>query len=199
MTLTRENVLTAIDNNPKACENALLAMWARQTADEQNARATGHQNGIGFNSTDAELLSSFAEQVEKRRASGRPAGQCLSEKQLLWARKKLQKYGRQLLEIAEEKAAARIERAAEITTPAATPTPERAVMTCPDGCCSVEYDIMPANSRLVIEGNNMRWQTPKEMARAGVNNLRLPADMKAAVMARSVSPFDHIPEYTAAG
>lgn len=194
MELTRENVLTAIETNSKSCENALLGMYARQTTDEQRARATGHDNGIGFNGTDAGFLSSLAEQVTARRTAGRPAGTCLSEKQITWARKLLKKYGRQLLEIAQEKAAARSERAA--TTPADTTPAERVVVSCPDGCCSVEYPL-PAVSRLVIEGANMRWKTPKEMAADGINNLRLPDDIKAAVMARAgVSPFDSIPEYT---
>jgi hypothetical protein len=111
MELTKEYIIGAINARNDAAENALLGLYARQTADEQQNQTTSHTNGMGFSGCDADILSSFAEQVERKRERGARSGQCLSEKQLSLLRKKLVKYGRQLLEIAEEKAANRAESA----------------------------------------------------------------------------------------
>lgn len=77
-------------------ERAIVALFERQTADEQAVSATRENNKIGFNGVDAEILSSFAKQVLW--------GRKLSEKQLAIAFKKLPKYAKQLATIAEEKA-----------------------------------------------------------------------------------------------
>lgn len=74
---------------------ALTTLYAHQTADEQDSKQTSDHNGEGFNGTDAEFLSSLAEQVEKRR--NWQAGARLSVKQYEWAHKKMQKYAAQLV------------------------------------------------------------------------------------------------------
>lgn len=111
---TADELIAIINANDTAAANALLGLYARQTADEQEAQANGHKNGQGFNGTDAAILSSFAEQVLAWKAtpeSLRRHRSPLSPKQLEMLRKKIAKYSRQLVEIAEEKAAARAERA----------------------------------------------------------------------------------------
>jgi hypothetical protein len=85
---------------------ALEVIFERQTADEQDSGQTTHENGIGFNGLDAEILSSFAKQV--KRWKGTPEGQRrfpvpLSEKQLNIARRKMAKYAGQLERIVREK------------------------------------------------------------------------------------------------
>jgi hypothetical protein len=80
-----------------AVERAVLVLYQRQTADEQVTSSTSHENGIGFNGTDAFILSSFAEQIQD---STYPKGRRLSPKQMGVARRKVQKYTRQLIEVA---------------------------------------------------------------------------------------------------
>ena len=69
-----EYVKVQLSTNPAWAQRAIVKLWERQTADEQAAQTTGHDNGIGFNGTDAFILSSFAEQINK--------GRTLSPKQL---------------------------------------------------------------------------------------------------------------------
>lgn len=114
---TTEDLFAAIEKSDACAVNALLALYQRQTEDEQEDRLTSHRNGIGFSAVDADLLSSFAQQAERNRelktAGERPAHWSdLSPKQMEILRKKLRRYGRQLGEIAEERAAARQERRA---------------------------------------------------------------------------------------
>jgi hypothetical protein len=103
-------IYTAIDienmlrTNNFAVERALTVLYARQTADEQISKTTNNNNGCGFNMIDAEIFSSFAEQVAKSRY---PKGQRLSPKQFGICRKenkhgrmKIAKYVNQLLEVA---------------------------------------------------------------------------------------------------
>ena len=82
-------VKTQLSSNPAWAQRAIVKLWQRQTADEQAAQTTGHDNGIGFNGTDAFILSSFAEQINK--------GRTLSPKQLVIAFKKLPKYSKQII------------------------------------------------------------------------------------------------------
>lgn len=70
----------------------ILAIHARQTADEQACGATVEDNGVGFNGVDAEILSSFAKQYKERGF--------LSKRQIEIARKKMVKYSGQLANIA---------------------------------------------------------------------------------------------------
>lgn len=84
-----EHIRMQLSTNPAWAQRAIVKLWERQTADEQSAKTTGHDNGIGFNGTDAFILSSFAEQIKK--------GRTLSVKQLAIAFKKLPKYTRQII------------------------------------------------------------------------------------------------------
>jgi len=106
--MTRQDILSLLNetipgSNPQqftlkanfAVERAILVLYSRQTADEQITKSTSNENGMGFNSTDAGILSSFALQIQD---SGYPKGKRLSPKQMAIARNKVQKYTRQLIE-----------------------------------------------------------------------------------------------------
>lgn len=69
----------------------LVAIFNKQTADEKVEGRTSHDNGIGFNGVDAEILTSFAMQYIERGF--------LTPKQIVMARKKMLKYAGQLLKI----------------------------------------------------------------------------------------------------
>lgn len=88
--MIREKLLT----DPRWLRRAIVAIWQRQTADEQSALTTKYHNGVGFNGRDAGILSSFAEQITR--------GRTLSAKQVAVARKLMPKYSRQLASIANE-------------------------------------------------------------------------------------------------
>lgn len=79
--------------NGRWAVRALTHIYEYQTADEQESGFTRNLNGVGFSGADSEILSSFAEQVLKGRA--------LSEKQMRIVFKKMPKYARQLMVIAE--------------------------------------------------------------------------------------------------
>jgi len=72
----------------------ILAIYDRQTADEQTTEQTRYHNGVGFGATDAEILSSFAKQLQK--------GRTLSQKQVTIATRLMMKYAMQLARIARE-------------------------------------------------------------------------------------------------
>lgn len=83
----------------RACE----VIYAHQTESEKDARITVEDNGVGFSGRDAEILSSFAEQIITNRAA-RKAGTfpkhygLLSPKQTSILHKLMPKYAAQLIE-----------------------------------------------------------------------------------------------------
>ena len=76
-------------------DRALIAIYNGQTAAEQEAAATVEDNGIGFSGIDAEILTSFAQQLQKRGF--------LSPKQRAIVARKMPKYAGQLWCLAVEK------------------------------------------------------------------------------------------------
>ena len=72
---------------------ALTLVYRNQTADEQNAQQTIEHNGIGFSGPDAEILSSFAQQYQRR---GR-----LSPKQMNLLKRKIPSYAKQVAHVAD--------------------------------------------------------------------------------------------------
>lgn len=72
---------------------AVVAIYERQTIDEQSTESTNHHNGRGFTGADASFLSSIAKVIIEKRHS-------LTEKQLNCTRKKMMKYTGQLVKIA---------------------------------------------------------------------------------------------------
>lgn len=97
---TKESILDMLEKNDVMVERSLMVMYLRQTTDEQVMQSTGHNNGVGFNGTDAPFLSKLAEWVKDRKERNVPEGKRLSEKQRVIVRRKLKKYSRQLLEVA---------------------------------------------------------------------------------------------------
>ena len=73
---------------------ALIRIYELQTSDEQDSGYTKYHNKVGFNGTDADILSDFARQVNEKRFVG-------SIKQMNIIHKKMPKYARQLMEIAD--------------------------------------------------------------------------------------------------
>jgi hypothetical protein len=96
-TFTKEMIQSKITTNPTWATRAILTIYARQTADEQATESTNHRNGQGFTGSDADILSSFAKQIQ--------SGHTLSQKQLALAYKKLYKYAGQLVKVINEKGA----------------------------------------------------------------------------------------------
>ena len=89
---TKEEIKDLLERSNKMVHRSIVKIFEKQTADEKRSEATNHSNGVGFNSVDAHLLSSFAKQILK--------GYTLSEKQMYHARKKIMKYSGQLAKIA---------------------------------------------------------------------------------------------------
>jgi hypothetical protein len=106
-TYTEAEIVNMLRTNNYAVERALIALYNRQTATEQNAERTEVHNSMGFTAFDATIFTSFAKQVL---SSVRPQGQRLSPRQLEICRKesakgkmKIAKYARQLAEVANAK------------------------------------------------------------------------------------------------
>ena len=79
----------------------MLKIYEFQTATEQQIGTTKDHNDVGFSGCDAEILSSFCEQVKK--------GRTLSEKQMALVFKKMPKYWNQLSKLSDQ---AKVEAAA---------------------------------------------------------------------------------------
>lgn len=86
---TKDMIKELIQTNDKAVVRALLVIYNYQTESEKACGETRFDNGIGFNGVDANILTSFAEQVNTRGF--------LSPKQMMIARKKMLKYSGQIL------------------------------------------------------------------------------------------------------
>jgi hypothetical protein len=73
---------------------ALATIYARQTADEQSAGVTVHDNAVGFSGKDSEFLSSLAAQLQKKGT--------LSPKQWAALHKLIPAYGGQCLDVLDD-------------------------------------------------------------------------------------------------
>lgn len=105
------NTLNRTDRvGQRAVTMAIIRLYERQTADEQQARDARHQNGRGFSAFDAKTGTYMAKWALNGAKNGRP--RLLTGRWLHKARKMALKYKKQLLEIAQETARARA-RAAE--------------------------------------------------------------------------------------
>lgn len=96
----KDAVKSLLSSNDAAVERAVVALWKKQTEAEKSIHATTDANGVGFNALDADLLSSFAERISLKKLP-------LTEKQMVWARKKIMKYASQLAAIANANEAAK--------------------------------------------------------------------------------------------
>lgn len=93
-TWDKESIQELLKSNDKAVARAVLAVYRFQTEAEKSTQTTRDSNGIGFSAFDAEILSDFAEKLKR--------GLTLSPRQLELARKKMLKYHRQLVLIANK-------------------------------------------------------------------------------------------------
>jgi hypothetical protein len=83
-----ENLRRRLASDPRWALRALLRIYQNQTADEQAKDAAIERNGIGFSGPDAEILSSFARQYQRRGP--------LSPRQMTLLMRKMPSYARQL-------------------------------------------------------------------------------------------------------
>lgn len=92
-------------NDDRWTVRGLLAIYKFQTEDEKNSNTTKHENGVGFSGTDAEILSSFAQQAQKRISNCNmerfKLTDLFSHKQIEILRKKLPKYAGQLVRMSK--------------------------------------------------------------------------------------------------
>jgi hypothetical protein len=93
---TAEEIKNIILRNDRQLCLSIVQIYNCQTEDEKLYKETSHDNGIGFNAFDSEILSSFAEQYLKRGS--------LSKRQLEIAKKKMPKYSKQLAVLANKQA-----------------------------------------------------------------------------------------------
>lgn len=98
MNATKKDTLAFVKNqlatNKLWATKALVRIYQEnQTADEQAAKVTSHDNGIGFSGCDAEFLSSLAEQYLRRGN--------LSDKQMVFVYKKMPKYAGQVIKMSD--------------------------------------------------------------------------------------------------
>ena len=90
---TPEAIAALLDRNDLAVERAVIAIFNRQTSDEQEADSTKHSNGRGFSAFHAGLGSYYARWILSDRH--------LSGPHLVRARKMMHHYTGQLSEIAQ--------------------------------------------------------------------------------------------------
>ena len=89
---TIEEIKALLAESDKAVARAILAIYNRQTEDEQTIKETTDHNGIGYNGVDANFMSSLAQFYQSKGF--------LSAGQLKYGRKAIMKYAGQLTEIA---------------------------------------------------------------------------------------------------
>lgn len=92
---TRGEIENKLSTNPVWVERAILALYARQTSDEQVSVETRHTNRKGFNKPDAKRMSFVANFLIN-------GGHLTKEKALGVYAGKLKKYSGQLAKIANE-------------------------------------------------------------------------------------------------
>jgi hypothetical protein len=88
-----EQLRHRLASNDRWALRALMRIYQNQTADEQCRETTIERNGIGFTGPDAEILTSFARQYQRRGG--------LSERQMIILRRRIQAYARQILQCSE--------------------------------------------------------------------------------------------------
>lgn len=107
MKTTKKNIRSFVKwmlgHNPAWAKRALIVIYQNQTDDEQNSKVTRWQNDLGFTGVDAEILTSFAQQLKYRGF--------LSTKQWNILYKRIPKYHKQIMQIANiEKIKAMVEK-----------------------------------------------------------------------------------------
>ncbi|CAB4185476.1 hypothetical protein UFOVP1492_54 [uncultured Caudovirales phage] len=93
---TVELIRKMMEESDKALCTGLVQIYKQQTADEKEAQSTHYVNGRGFNSSDANFLSSCAQAYETYGY--------LFKEQIVWVRKSMLKYAGQLFNLLVEDA-----------------------------------------------------------------------------------------------
>ena len=86
---TPDKIKQLLETNDKAVCRAISVIYEYQTDIEKSMQATIEYNGVGFGGADVELLSSYAKGIKQYGG--------LTPKQMVWARKKIKKYVKQLI------------------------------------------------------------------------------------------------------
>lgn len=94
---TKELLIEKLETSDIMVERSLLVIYANQTDDEKNNETTSHENGKGFNGSDAFIMTKYAKWIQDGAKKGFPEGKRLSPKMRELTRKKLRKYTKQLL------------------------------------------------------------------------------------------------------
>lgn len=89
---SEKDILDLLEQSDKAVTRAVIAIYNRQTADEQAVGETKIHNGIGFSGADSRFLSYCAKYALR---NGTLTGEFLTK-----ARDKIKKYRKQLVQIA---------------------------------------------------------------------------------------------------
>lgn len=95
-----EQLRQRLASDPRWALRALMRIYQNQTADEQSSERTIERNGVGFSGPDAEILTSFARQYQRRGS--------LSERQMAVLIRRIPCYARQIVQHSD---AARLEAA----------------------------------------------------------------------------------------
>ena len=88
-----EQLRQRLIGNDRWALRALLRIHQNQTADEQTSERTIDRNGIGFSGPDAEILTSFARQYQRRG--------WLSERQMTILDRRIPCYARQIVQCSD--------------------------------------------------------------------------------------------------
>jgi hypothetical protein len=91
----REQIQSMLMSSDASLIRGLLRIYANQTMDEQKSASVNRNNGIGFRSCDARILTSLAQQAQRKGS--------LSIKQLDLLRRKMPVYVGQLTNFANGK------------------------------------------------------------------------------------------------
>lgn len=95
--MTKEQIQLLLSTNAMAVERAILALYSRQTSDEQSAATTQHRNGRGFNAFHAKSGSYYARWLQR--------GNHLTGHHLDSARQMVRHYVGQLVEVSQARLA----------------------------------------------------------------------------------------------
>lgn len=89
-----EEIQHQIEHDDKWLYRALLAIYNRQTEDEKNSEVTQHENNVGFNGPDSNVMTRYAKRYQRYgMLYGSEKNDC---------RKRLLKYCKQLAKIANK-------------------------------------------------------------------------------------------------
>jgi len=86
----KPEIQALLHTSDQAVYNALIRIYNRQTLDEKEVQQTRDWNTVGFTGVDGKIMSSFTESFKKY---GK-----LTPNQMVYCRRKIKKYWRQLLD-----------------------------------------------------------------------------------------------------